>query len=233
MGNGFSGLFVQPLVLRSLKAIRKEPAVVAMVLGRPTPDPGLSPQVELPGGDAGGLLDLIGIGKALPSQSIAAEQAPPALLQVQPAGAFGNEDLLEPRMLGQPCAGLGTVVAGEVVSDDENVARRIVGFDVSEQGNVIRRVARGGALGQFLAIAYTQRSIHPGFLRTATVIHERFNAMPIGRPTRGWGEGTWHYWPQFVGADGRRPVGRRGVVADDRCSFGTKSASELSPQLCV
>jgi len=87
-----------------------------MVLGRPTPDPGLSPQVELPGGDAGGLLDLIGRGLALPSQRIAAAQAPPALLQVQPAGAFGNEDLLEPRMLGQPGAGLGTVVAGEVGS---------------------------------------------------------------------------------------------------------------------
>jgi hypothetical protein len=76
-------------VLRSLKAIRKESAVVAMVLGRPTPDPGLSPQVELPGGEAGGLLDLIGIGKALPSQSVATEQAPPALLQVQPAGCPG------------------------------------------------------------------------------------------------------------------------------------------------
>src|SRR6266699_1836904 len=121
-----------------------------MILGRPTPDPGLSPQVELPGGDAGGLLDLIGIGKALPSQSVATEQAPPALLQVQPAGTFGNEDLLEPRMLGQPGAGLGTVVAGEVVGDDEDVARRIIGFDVPKESNVVRRVARGGALGQFL-----------------------------------------------------------------------------------
>ena len=95
-----------------------------MVLGRPTPDPGLSPQVELPGGDASGLLDLIRVGKALSSQSIAAEEAPPALLQVKPACPSGNEDLMEPRMLSQPGAGLGTIVAGEVVGDDENVARR-------------------------------------------------------------------------------------------------------------
>ncbi len=67
-------------MLRSLKAIRKEPAVVAMVLGRPTPDPGLSPQVELPGGDASGLLDLIRGGLALSSQRIATEEAPPAFL---------------------------------------------------------------------------------------------------------------------------------------------------------
>jgi hypothetical protein len=67
-------------MLRSLKAIRKEPTVVAMVPGRPTLDRGLSPQVELPGGDAGGLLDLIRVGKALSSQCIATEEAPQAFL---------------------------------------------------------------------------------------------------------------------------------------------------------
>src|SRR5258706_1276481 len=65
MQSGFSGLFVQPLVLRSLNAITKEATIVAMILGRASPDPGLSPQVELSGGDAGGLLNLLGIGKAL------------------------------------------------------------------------------------------------------------------------------------------------------------------------
>ncbi len=128
-------------------------------------------------------------------------------------------------MLGQPGAGLGTVVAGEVVGDDEDVARRIVGFDVPKQSNVVRRVARGSALGQFLAIAHAQRSIHPGFLGAATVIQRRFDAMPIGGPSRRWGEGAWHYWPKFVGADGRRALGRLGIVADDRRPFGTKSSS--------
>ena len=48
---------------------------------------------------------------------------------------------MEPRMLSQPGAGLGTIVAGEVVGDDENVARRIVGFDVGKPRDVVRRVA--------------------------------------------------------------------------------------------
>ena len=52
-----------------------------------------------------------------------------------------NDDLMEPGMLCQPGAGLGTVMAGEVVGDDEDVARRIVGFDIPKQSNVVRRVA--------------------------------------------------------------------------------------------
>ena len=55
-----------PLLLYSLNAVRKESAVVAVVLGRPTPDPGLGAQVELLGGHMGSLLDLLGIGEALP-----------------------------------------------------------------------------------------------------------------------------------------------------------------------
>src|SRR6266581_2010506 len=38
---------VYALVLRSLKAIRKEAAVVAMIFGRSTPDPGVGSPVEL------------------------------------------------------------------------------------------------------------------------------------------------------------------------------------------
>ncbi len=87
-------------------------------------------------------------------------------------------------MLGQPGAGLGTVVAGKVVSDDEEVARRIVGFDVGQQSNVVRRVARSGAADQLLAIAHAQRSIDPGFFGATTVVQRRFDAMPIGRPGR-------------------------------------------------
>ena len=67
------------LVLRSLKAIRKEAAIMAMVLGRTSPDPRVGSPVELSGGDPRGLLNLIGVGKALSSQGIAAEEAPPAL----------------------------------------------------------------------------------------------------------------------------------------------------------
>jgi hypothetical protein len=206
---------------------------VAMILGRAAPNPGIGSPVELSGSDARGLLNLIGAGKALAGQRIATEKPPPTLLQVEPARPSGNEDLLEARMLSQPGAGLGTVVAGEVVGDDIDVARRIVGFDVCQQSDVVRRVARGGASGQFLAIAHTQRSIDPGFLGTATVIQRCFDAMSIGRPAGCWRKGAGNYWPEFVGADGRRPLGRLRVVADDRCPFGTKSGSELSPRLWV
>jgi hypothetical protein len=174
-----------------------------------------------------------GLAKLCPASASRRKRRHQPSCRLRKPGPGGNEDLLKPGMLSQPSAGLGAVMAGEIVGDTEDVARCVVGFDVRKQGDVVGRVARGGTPGQFLAITHAQRSIHPGFLRTATVIYERFDAMPIGRPAGGWGEGTWHYWPQFVGADGRRPVGRRGVVADDRCSFGTKSASELSPQLCV
>ncbi len=85
-------------------------------------------------------------------------------------------------MLSEPGAGLGTVMAGEVIGDDEDVARGVVGFDIGEQGDVVRQVARGGTPGQFLAVAHAQRPIHPGFLRAATVIEWRFDAVPIGRP---------------------------------------------------
>ena len=67
------------LVLRSLNTITKEAAVMAVILGRPTPYPRFGPQIELLGGNARGLLDLLGIGKTLASQRIAAEEAPPAL----------------------------------------------------------------------------------------------------------------------------------------------------------
>jgi hypothetical protein len=176
----------------SLKAIRKEAAIVAMILGRSAPDPGIGSPVELSGSDARGPLNLVRVGKALSRQGIAAEETPLALLQVEPAGSSGNEDLLEPWMLRQPGAGLSAVVAGKVVVDDEDVARRIVGFDVSEQYDVVRRVARSGALGQLLAIAHAQRSIDPGFFGAAAVIQGRFDAVSIGKPAgrRGKVRGT-------------------------------------------
>ncbi len=90
------------------------------LMARPTPDPGLGSSVELSRRDACGLLDLIRGSKTLSSQSIAAEEPPPALLQIESAGTCGNEDLMEPRMLCQPGAGLSTVVAGEIVGDDED-----------------------------------------------------------------------------------------------------------------
>src|SRR5258708_40069317 len=58
-------IFLVPAVmLRSLNPVTKDTPIVAMILGRPSPDPGLSSMIELSGGDAGSLLDLARIGKA-------------------------------------------------------------------------------------------------------------------------------------------------------------------------
>lgn len=73
------------LVLRSLNTVTKDPAKAAMVLGRTPPDPGLGASIELNRGDAGGLFDLVGIGKTLPSEGITPEETPPALLEVEKA----------------------------------------------------------------------------------------------------------------------------------------------------
>jgi len=142
------------LVLRSLKAIRKEAAMVAMILGRTSPDPWVGSLVELSGRHASGLLNLIGIGKALPRKGITTEEAPPALLQIEPAGSFGNEDVVNAGVLGQPSAGFSAVMAAEIISNDEDISGRIVGFNVGQRGNVALGVARSGTPGQHLAITH-------------------------------------------------------------------------------
>lgn len=129
------------LVLRSLNPVTKDTPIVAMILGRPSPDPGLSSMIELSGGDAGSLLDLARIGKALSSKRITTEEAPPAFLQVEPARSRRNEDVMEARMLSHPSPRLSTVMAGEIVGDDVNVPAGIIGFDLLKQSDVVRGVA--------------------------------------------------------------------------------------------
>ncbi len=55
-----------------------------MLLGGTAPGPGLGSPIELHGREAGGLLDLFGIGKALLGKRIAAKESPPALLEGEP-----------------------------------------------------------------------------------------------------------------------------------------------------
>jgi hypothetical protein len=129
------------LVLRSLNAITKEATVMAMILGRSSPDPRLGTPVELRGGHPGGLLDLSGIGKTLACERITAKQAPPALLQIEPARSCRNEHVMDARMLRQPGARLQTRVTAEIVADDEQVSARIVGLDVGEQSNIALGIA--------------------------------------------------------------------------------------------
>ena len=207
--------------------------MVPWCLGRPSPDPRLGSEIELGGRHTASLLNLLRIGKALPSKGIAAEEPPPALLEIEPARSGGNEDLVQARMLFEPSARLQAVVTTEIIGDDEDVAFGIVGFDVGEQGDVPFGVARSGASGHFLAIAHPQCPVDPGFLGATLIVQRRFDAVPIRRPARSGVKGTRHYWSELIGADGRRALGRFGVMAHDRRSFGTKSLSRGVPQLCV
>ncbi len=110
-------------------------------LRRPSPDPGLGAQVELSGGDAGSLFDFLGIGKTLSCQRIAAKKSPPAFLHIEPTCPCGNEDLMDARRLLQPSARLEAVMTAEIISDDEDVACGIVGFDGGSQSP---RIAQRG-----------------------------------------------------------------------------------------
>lgn len=142
--------------------------------------------VELNGSNPCGLLNFVGVGKTLSSQGIATEKAPPPFLQIKPARSFRNKDVMEARMGFEPGACLQTVVAREIIGNNENVTRRVVGLDVGQQSKIVLRVARVSTSGQFLAIAYAQRSIHPGFLRSSAVVQHRLDPVPVWRPARGW-----------------------------------------------
>src|SRR5262249_6442592 len=103
------------LVLRSLKDVYKASAVGAWLGLGPSPDPGTGAGVELGGGHLGGVGNLIGVGEGLPGQRLAPEDPPPAFLQVQPAGAFGDEGMPDAGMVFQPGPGALAVVAGQII----------------------------------------------------------------------------------------------------------------------
>jgi hypothetical protein len=230
---GSRSLFVQPLVLRSLNTITKEAPMTTRCLRWAPPDPGLGPQVKLRCCDASGLFDFLRIGKALASKRITAEEAPPALLQVEPACPCRNKDVMEARMLFQPGTRLETVLTGEIIADDEDITRGIVGFNVGEQSDVALGVARSRAASEFLAIAYPERPIDPGLLGSPPIVHRRFDAVTVRRPAWGGIKGARDYRSEFIGTDGSLSLGWLRVVGDDRRSFGTKSLSRGVLQLCV
>ena len=129
------------LVLRSLNAVTKDTPIMTMILGRASPDPRFGSPVELGRRDPRRLLDFRGGGETLPSQGIAAEEPPPAFLQIQPAGSRRDKDVMEARMLGHPGACLSTVMAAEIIRDNKDVTPRIVSFDVLKESDIVRGVA--------------------------------------------------------------------------------------------
>src|SRR5204863_6122808 len=102
------------LMPRSLKSVYKAPSVGPRFGLGPSPDPGPGAGVELGGGHPGGVGDLVGVGEGLPGQGLAPEDPPPAFLQVEPAGALGDEGVPDAGMAFQPGPGALAVVAGKV-----------------------------------------------------------------------------------------------------------------------
>jgi hypothetical protein len=60
-----------------------------------TPHPWTGVGVELAGRHPGGQGDFVRGGKRLAGEGFAAKQPPPALLEIQPAGPFGDEGMLD------------------------------------------------------------------------------------------------------------------------------------------
>src|SRR6266480_5226944 len=141
---------VLPLVLRSSKDVHEASAVGAWFGLGSSPDPGLGARVELGGGDLGGACDLVGVGEGLPGQRLTAEDPPPALLQVQPAGALGDEGVADAGMAFQPGPGVLAVVAGEIIGDDHDLAVRVGVLYLLQEPLVVAAVAGRRAHGDLL-----------------------------------------------------------------------------------
>ena len=181
--------------------IYKAPAVGAGLGLGPSPDPGPGAGVELGGGDPGGMGDLIGVGEFLPGQGLAPEDPPPALLQVQPAGALGDERVPDAGMILQPGPGALAVVAGQVAGDHPDRALGIGLLLQLEEVLVEGAVAGRGAQGDRLAVSDPQPAVDPGLLRPAGVLQRRLDPVPVGRPARRGREGPRDHRPQAHGAD--------------------------------
>src|SRR5574340_1325154 len=93
------------LMLCSSKAVDKTTAQCPGRWGGSSPDPRSGTGVELGGGRGGGGGDLVGVGEGLPGQCGLAEDPPPALLQVQPAGGDRDECVPDPGVVLQPGTG--------------------------------------------------------------------------------------------------------------------------------
>src|SRR6266516_2660993 len=222
-----------PLMLRSLKGVYKAPSVGPRFGLGPAPDPGPGAGVQLGGGYLGGVGDLVGIGEGLPGQRLAPEDPPPAFLQVQPAGALGNEGMPDAGMVLQPGPGALAVMAGEVIGDHPDRAHGVGLLLQLEEVLVGRAVAGRGAHSDRPPVSDPQPAVDPGFFRTAGVLQRRLDPVPIARPARRGREGARDHWAEFVGADDGGALRRGGIELHDRGPFGANSGSVLVAQLRV
>src|SRR5207248_11552396 len=108
------------------------------------------------------------------------EDPPPALLQVQPAGALGDEGVPDPGMAFQPGPGALAVVAGQVIGDHPDHALRAGPLGQLEEVLVEDAIAGRGAQGDRLAVSYAEPAVDPGLLRPAGVLQRRLDPVPAG-----------------------------------------------------
>src|SRR5258708_8954957 len=155
------------------------------------PDPGMGVSIELARRHAGGQRDLRTGGEALAGIRGTAPAAPPGLDQGEPAGADGDEDLLDAGMGGAPRTDGAAGVARASIADALPVALWGVAVNRVEQIELAQGVACGRRLGEDRPIADAQRPVNPGLVEAAAVDHWRLAAVSIGRPAKGRREGAW------------------------------------------
>jgi hypothetical protein len=167
------------LMLRSLKGVYKAPAVGTWLGLGPSPDPGPGAGVELGGGHPGGAGDLVGVGELLSGQRLAPEYPSPAFLQVQPAGALGDDGVPDAGMVLQPGPGALAVVAGQVAGDHVDHSHGVGLLGQLEEVLVESAVAGRGAHGDRVAVGDAQPAVDPGLLRPAGILQRRLDPVPI------------------------------------------------------
>src|SRR5258708_32868005 len=223
------------VVLHSSKAVDKAATKVAVWARGTAPDPGVGAGSELHRRQAGGQLELLGVGEGLPGECFAAEAAPPAFLQIAPARAGRDGDRMRPWMGHQPVLDRPTGVAGELVADHVELPRRIGLVERLQQLQVAGGSARGSGEGEFLPVVHPQGAIHPDLLGAAVVVEWGFAPVAAARPAGGRWEGARRHRPERLEAAGRRAWGRVGGAGDDRGPCRAKSFASLAgrwPQEC-
>src|SRR5258708_11722652 len=148
-------------MLRSSKAVDKWATKVAVWWRGASPDPGLGPGVKVLRGDARRLLELFGIGKVLAGEGLAAEEPPPAFLQIAPTRPGRDRHRMYPRMDRQPVLDGATGVAGAMVRDQVPVAGGVGGGERREQARRAGRGAGGGGAGELPPIRPPARAVEP------------------------------------------------------------------------
>src|SRR5262249_39229511 len=141
------------------------------------PDPGMGPGSEVLRGDARRQVDLVGVGEGVAGERLAAEEPPPAVLQVEPAGARGEGDGGDARMEPQPGLDRSAGMAGEMVADQVEVAVGGGRSELVKEDEVAHGVTRRRGAGHFLPIAYASRAVDPDLLLAAPLVERHFDPV--------------------------------------------------------